>query len=112
MYSFQKPRSRESFEENFQFFAGLSRRSRKRFFCSSADTCRKNFRMTTPIAREVAFDIADVLVALLPDALGHQLLRDLLFCQELGMNPDNEGLFVVTTVENPDPPPFRQTLQA
>ena len=32
--------------ENFQFFAGSSSRARKRRFCSSFETCRKNFRIT------------------------------------------------------------------
>jgi len=35
-----------SLDENFQRFAGLSRRSRKRRFCSCLETLRKNLRMT------------------------------------------------------------------
>src|SRR5438876_7557220 len=35
--------------ENFQFFFESSRRSRKRCFCSSLETCRKNLRITTPL---------------------------------------------------------------
>ncbi len=49
MYSFQYPRSFTSFGENFQFFSGSSSRSRKRRFCSLRETCRKNFRTTTPL---------------------------------------------------------------
>ena len=49
MYSSQWPRSFTSAAENFQFFSGSSMRSRKRFFCSSCDTLRKNLRISTPL---------------------------------------------------------------
>src|SRR5439155_26814019 len=49
MYSSQKSRSLASLDENFQFFSGSSIRSRNRRFCSFFETCRKNFRTTTPL---------------------------------------------------------------
>jgi hypothetical protein len=38
----------QSLDENFQRFAGPSRRSRRRRFCSCLETLRKNLRMTMP----------------------------------------------------------------
>ena len=49
MYAFQCLRSWASASENFQFFSGLSSRSRKRSFCSFFDTFRKNFRIRKPL---------------------------------------------------------------
>ena len=42
------------------------------------------------VAREVALEVPDVMVALLPDVLCDELLRDLLFCQQLGMDADDQ----------------------
>ena len=48
MYSFQYARSRTSAGENFQFFSGVSIRSRNLFFCSLFETFRKNLSITVP----------------------------------------------------------------
>ena len=55
--------------ENFQCFSGSSSRSRKRFFCSSFETFRKNLRITRAVADEVPLEGVDVLVAVLPERL-------------------------------------------
>ncbi len=49
MYLSQCARSLTSAAENFQFFEGSSIRSRKRFFCSLRETCRKNFSTDVPL---------------------------------------------------------------
>jgi hypothetical protein len=72
--------------ENFQFFSGSSMRSRKRFFCSSFETWRKNLRIRYAVARQVALERADVLVALLPDRLRDQLRRQVLRGEDLGVH--------------------------
>ena len=101
-----------SLAENFQFFSGFSRRSRKTSFLLSLGDVEEKLANDDAIARQVALDVTDVLVAILPDVLGDELGRDLLLCHQLGMNTDNESLFVVATIENADPPAFGQTLQA
>ena len=49
IYLSQSFRSATSPIENFQFFDGSSMRSRNRRFCSSFETCRKNFRISVPL---------------------------------------------------------------
>src|SRR5258707_157532 len=43
--------------ENFQFFFESSSRSRNRFFCSSFEMCKKNFRITTPFPVKYSLDV-------------------------------------------------------
>jgi hypothetical protein len=73
---------------------------------------QEKFSNDHTVARQVALDMADVLEAIFPDVLGDELRRDLLLCHQLGMDTDDKCLLIVTTVENANPPPFRQTLQA
>jgi hypothetical protein len=40
---------------------GFSMRSRERFFCSLLETCRKNFRITTPLRGQIALKASDYL---------------------------------------------------
>src|ERR1041384_1299748 len=49
MYLSQSLRSATSPISNFQRFAGSFSRARKRWRCSSLDTCRKNLRINTPL---------------------------------------------------------------
>ena len=37
---------------------------------------------------------------------------NLLFVEELGMDPDDEGLFIIASVADADIPPIRKILQA
>ena len=50
MYFGHSLRSAMSPIENFQRLPGSSSRARKRFFCSSRDTLRKNLSTTVPFA--------------------------------------------------------------
>ena len=110
MYSSQSFRSSTSPSENFQFFSGSSMRSRNRRFCSSFDTCRKNFRISDAVARQIALERADVLEALLPDVLGHELGGQFLFREKLRMHAHDQHFFVVGAVENADPPALGKAL--
>ena len=54
--------------ENFQRFAGSSRRLRNRSRCSSLRDVQKEFPDHEPAAREMAFERADVFEPFLPDS--------------------------------------------
>src|SRR5262249_52806575 len=64
------------------------------------------------IARQISLEVAYVLVAIVPDLLGDELGRQHLAIQELGMNTDDERLFIVAAIEDADASPFRQRCQA
>src|SRR6266536_95366 len=100
-----------SLAENFQFFSGFSRRSRKRLFCSLLETWRKNLRMTTP-SRQVPLETADVVEALLPDVLGDEFRRQRLLLQKLWVDAHHERLLVVAAIEDPNAPALRYVLHA
>ena len=54
------------------------------------------------IAREIALEGIDVLVALLPDVLGDQAVGQFLGAKKGGMNADDEDFLVVGAVEDAD----------
>src|SRR4029077_3402931 len=54
------------------------------------------------IPRQVMFKRVDVFIALLPDVLGNQRVRQPLGSQEVRVHADNQNFFVVRAVENPD----------
>jgi hypothetical protein len=54
------------------------------------------------VAGEVAFEVADICEAVFPDLRGDQLRGQLLAGQQFGVHTDDEGLFVVTAVEDAD----------
>lgn len=70
MYLSQKPRSLASFAENFQFLSGLSSRSRKLVLRNVEEELAHD----RAVAREVTFEAANVLKALVPDAFRDALL--------------------------------------
>ena len=61
---------------------------------------------------QVALEGADVLKALVPDALRHASLRQLLPREKLRMHAHHERLLVVAAVENADASALRQLLHA
>ena len=110
MYSFQKPRSRESPRRELPVLRWIIELLKETFLLFLGGDVQKKLSNDDAVAREVALEVPDVMVALLPDVLCYELLRDLLFCQQLGMDTDDERLFVIATIENADPPAFWQTL--
>src|SRR5271155_5509059 len=60
------------------------------------------------IARQITFESADVLEALLPDVLGEQRRRKFLVLQDVGMHSDDQHLFIVGAIEDTDSSPFGQ----
>src|SRR5687768_6468971 len=73
---------------------------------------QEEFQDDRPIAREVALERANILKALIPDALGYASLRQLLRHEKFRVDPDRERLFVVAAVENTDAPALRQLFNA
>jgi hypothetical protein len=92
MHSFQRPRSRESPNENFQFFAGLSDYRAAQGSVSSVPLGRRTEKLPNDdaVARQVALEMPDIMVALLPNVLRDELLWDPLLCQQLGMDADDQ----------------------
>ena len=87
--------------ENFQFFAGSSSRSRKRWRCSSFDTLRKNFSTTVPL-RERYARVRNILEPFAPDVLRDQLRWKLLLGKNFRVHPHHQSFLVVGAVEDAD----------
>jgi hypothetical protein len=64
------------------------------------------------VARQVAFECADVLVAVVPDILAEKLRWQLLGGQVFGVHLHGEHLLVVTAIEDADAPALGQVPQA
>src|SRR5215510_12525285 len=64
------------------------------------------------ITGKISLEVPDVLEALLPNVLRHQLRRQLLPLDKLPMHPYDECLLVVATVEDADATAFRQMSKA
>src|SRR5436309_14922937 len=62
------------------------------------------------IAPQVPLERVDVLEAMLPDVPPHSFRRQSLRHDQVRMDADNEYLFVVGAIENPDTPARRQDL--
>ena len=69
-------------------------------------------RIERAVAREVALEVADVLVALLPDVLADERRRQLLAFQKLGVHPHDQHFLVVAAVEDADAAALGQVLRA
>ncbi len=63
------------------------------------------------VARQVPLDALDVLEAFLPDVVGHQLRRQFLPVQQLGVHADDEHLLVVRAIEDADASALGQALE-
>src|SRR6185312_16972934 len=59
-------------------------------------------------AGKLPFERADVFEALLPRILAHQLFRNALLLEHLGMHPHHQDFLIVGTVENADTAACRQ----
>ena len=66
----------------------------------------------SPVAGQVALEVADVLEALVPDPRRHELRRELLRVEQLIVHAYDEHLLVVGTVEDPDAAALRQRAEA
>ena len=64
------------------------------------------------VAGQVALERPDVLVPLVPQALGEQFARDLLLLEDFRVDANDQRLFVVTAVENADAAAFGHALRA
>src|SRR5262245_45090585 len=62
------------------------------------------------VTSQIFLEVANVLVALLPNVLGDQLGGELLPRQQLVVNADDERLLIVAAVEDADAPALRQRL--
>src|SRR6266545_5756339 len=65
-----------------------------------------------PVVVEVLLEMVDVLEKVLADALGEAGRRQLLAGQELRVDADHQHFLVVGAVEDADPPPLGETLEA
>ena len=101
-----------SFAENFQFFSGFSMRSRKRFFCSFFETCRKNFSTTMPLRARYCSKSRMSSKRSFQMSLVTSCGRQLLLREELRVHADDERLLVVAAIEDPDAAALRQALHA
>ena len=88
--------------ENFQFLSGVSRPLQKAALLLFFGEMQEEFDDGDSVPREIALEGADVLVTLLPDVLGDELLGETLVGQRLGMHAHDQHFFIVRTVEDPD----------
>ena len=65
----------------------------------------KEFQYHDPVPNEILFKIIDLVKAVFPKVLSLRSGRQSLQIQELRMDANDQHLFVVRTVKNPDPPP-------
>ena len=82
----------------------------KRFFLLLARHVQEELENDRPLPREVILEVRNVEEPLIPDAFAHERRRQLLSLQDMLMNPHNEDLLVVRSVEDPDPSPLGQAL--
>src|SRR5579871_482457 len=71
---------------------------------------QKELENDRPLPGEVILEARDIEQPLVPDALAHELRRQLLLLQDILVYTHHEDLLVVGSVENPDPPPLGQAL--
>src|SRR5262245_43814512 len=85
---------------------------KKPFFLLLLGDMEQELTNDNAITRKISLEVPDVLEALLPNVLRHQLRRQLLPLEKLPMHPYNERLLVVATVEDADATAFRQMSKA
>ena len=108
--SAQSLRSATSPIENFQRLPGSSSRARKRLRCSSLETLQEEFQDQRAVAREMAFEIADVLEALVARYPCRRARRQLLAFQQFRVHAHDQHFLVVGAVEDADTPALGQAL--
>src|SRR5262249_61869854 len=80
----------------------------KPFFLLLLGDVEKELANDNAITGKISLEVPDVLEALLPNVLRHQLRRQFLRLEKLPMHPYDERLLVVATVEDADATAFRQ----
>src|SRR5215813_712387 len=84
----------------------------KPFFLLLLGDVEKELANDNAITSKISLEVPDVLEALLPNVLRHQLRRQLLPLEKLSMHPYDERLLVIATVEDTDAATFRQAPDA
>src|SRR5215510_15781474 len=84
----------------------------KPFFLLLLRDVEKELANDNAITGKISLEVPDVLEALLPNVLRHQLRRQLLPLEKLSMHAHDERLLVVATVEDADATAFRQAPDA
>ena len=94
---------------NFQFFSGSSMRARKRFRCSSFERWRKNLMMRVPLPwRCLSKSTIERYRSCQTFLSCVRRVRDPFAAENLGMHAGDQHLLVIGSVEDADPPAFRQ----
>src|SRR5262245_21911760 len=84
----------------------------KPFFLLLLGNVEKELANDNAITSKISLEVSDVLEALLPNVLRHQLRRQLLSLEKLSMHAYDERFLVVATVEDADATAFRQAPDA
>src|SRR4029450_11331070 len=72
----------------------------------------KEFPHDNTVPRQVSLEIAYVFETLFPNLFADQSWRQFLLRQKFGMHPDDEHLFIITTIKDSDLTTIRQALHA
>src|SRR4029453_10556123 len=72
----------------------------------------KEFAHHYAVSRQILLEVTNVFEALFPNLFAYELWRQLLLCQKVRMNSDDEHLFIVTTIKNSNVTPIRQAFHA
>jgi len=73
---------------------------------------QKEFAHDDTVACQIAFEVADVLEALVPNLVGDKFRRQLLRAQKFRMHAYRGRLFVIAAIEDADAAALRQTPHA
>src|SRR6476469_9134355 len=73
---------------------------------------KKEFSHYYSIPRQILLEIADVFEPLFPNPFAYEFWRQLLLCQEFGMDPYDEHFFIITAIKNSNVAPIRQVFHA